>query len=77
MKNIVMRNDVVDTQQLEEFFKMSKKYKKYGTSDRVKKLRETVENKRYNLRTENDETLDSIELVTGNSKKGNTNPIKQ
>ena len=37
----------------------------------------TVDNKRYNLRSENDETLDSIEPVTGNLKKGNRNPIKQ
>ena len=37
MKNIVRRNDVFDTQQLEKAFKMSKNYKKYGTSDRVKK----------------------------------------
>ena len=70
------------TQQLEESFKMSKNYKTYGTSDRVKKrnwtqLSKTVENKTYNLRSENDETLDSIEPVTGNSKKGNRNPIKQ
>ena len=71
------RNDVFDTQKLEESFKISKNYKKYGTSDRVKKRRNTVENKRYHLRSENDETLDSIEPVTGNSKKGNRNPIKQ
>ena len=37
----------------------------------------TVENKRYHLRSENDERLDSIECVTGNSKKGNINPINQ
>ena len=36
MKNIVSINDVFDTQQLEMSFKISKKYKKYGTSDRVK-----------------------------------------
>ena len=82
MKNVVERNDVFHTQQLEESFKMSKNYKTYGTSDRVKKrnltqLSNTVENKRYNLRSENDETLDSIEPVTGNSKKRNRNPIKQ
>ena len=77
MKNVVERNDVFDTHQLEESFKMSKNYQKYGTSDRVKKLRKTVENKRYHLRSDNDETLDSIEPVTGNSKKGNRNPIKQ
>ena len=41
------------------------------------KIRKTVENKRYNLRSDNDETLDSIEPVTGKSKKGNRNPIKQ
>ena len=76
-KNVVERKDVFDTQQLEESFKFSKNYKKYGTSDRVKKLRNTVENKRYHLRSENDETLDSIEPVTGNLKKGNRNPIKQ
>ena len=71
------RKDVFDTQQLEESFKMSKNYKKYGKYDRVKKLRKTVENKRYNLRSENDETLDLIELVTGNFKKGKINPMKQ
>ena len=76
-KNVVERKDVFDTQQLEESFKMSKNYKKYGTSDRVKNVRKTVENKTYNLRSDNDETLDSIEPVTGNSKKGNRNPIKQ
>ena len=81
-KNVVERKDVFHTQQLEESFKMSKNYKTYGTSDRVKKrnwtqLSNTVENKRYNLRSENDETLDSIEPVTGNSKKRNRNPIKQ
>ena len=37
MKNIVWRNDVFHTQQLEESFKISKNYKKYGTSDRVNK----------------------------------------
>ena len=57
-KNVVERNDVFDTQQLEESFKMSKNYKTYGTSHRVKKLRKTVENKRYHLRSDNDETLD-------------------
>ena len=36
MKNIVSRNDVLDTQQLEESFKMSKNYKKYVTCDREK-----------------------------------------
>ena len=82
MKNIVRRNDVVDTQQLEESFKISRKYKNYETSDRVNKtnwteVTKTVENKRYHLRSENYETLDSIEPVTGNSKKGNRNPIKQ
>ena len=76
------RKDVFHTQQLEESFKMSKNYKTYGTSDRVKKrnwtqLSKTVENKTYNLRSENDETLDSIEPVTGNLKKRNRNPIKQ
>ena len=76
-KNVVERKDIFDTQKLEESFKMSKNYKKYGTSDRVKKIRKTVENKRYHLRSDNDETLDSIEPVTGNSKKGNRNPIKQ
>ena len=81
-KNVVERNDVFDTQQLEESFKISKNYKIYGTSDRVKKtnwtqLSKTIENKRYHLRSENDEILDSIELVTGNSKKCNRNPIKQ
>ena len=76
-KNVVDRKDVFHTQQLEESFKMSKNYKKYGTSDRVKEIRKTVENKRYHLRSDNDETFDSIEPVTGNSKKGNRNPIKQ
>ena len=81
-KNVVERNNVFDTQKLEESFKMSKNYKTYGTLDRVKKrnwtqVTNTVENKRYNLRSENDETLDSIEPVTGNSKKCNRNPIKQ
>ena len=81
-KNVVERKDVFHTQQLEESFKMSKNYKTYGTSDRVKKrnwtqLSKTFENKTYNLRSENDETLDSIEPVTGNSKKRNRNPIKQ
>ena len=81
-KNVVERNNVFHTQQLEESFKMSKNYKTYGTSDRVQKriwtqLSNTVENKRYNLRSENNETLDSIEPVTGNSKKRNRNPIKQ
>ena len=63
-KNVVERKDVFDTQQLEDSFKMSKNYKKYGTSDRVKNVRKTVENKRYHLRSDNDETLDSIEPVT-------------
>ena len=76
-KNVVERKDVFHTQKLEDSFKMSKNYKKYGTSDRVKKIRKTVENKRYHLRSDNDETLDSIEPVTGNSKKGNRNPIKE
>ena len=81
-KNVVERNNVFHTQQLEESFNMSKNYKTYGTSDRVKKrnwtqLSNTVENKRYNLRSENNETLDSIEPVTGNSKKPNRNTIKQ
>ena len=76
-KNVVERKNVFHTQQLEESFKMSKNYKKYGTSDRVKKIRKTVENKRYHLRSDNDETLDSIKPVAGNSKKGNRNPIQQ
>ena len=37
MKIVVERNDVFDTQQLEESFKKSKNYKTYVTSDRVKK----------------------------------------
>ena len=41
-KNVVEKKDVLDTQQLEESFKISKNYKKYGTSDRVKKVRKTV-----------------------------------
>ena len=66
MKNIVRRNYVVDTQQLEEYFKISRNYKQYGTSDRVNKtnwteVTKTLQNKRYHLRSENDETLDSIE----------------
>ena len=79
MKNVVETKNVFDTQQLEESFKMSKNYKKYGTSQKKTnwtRLHKTVENKRYHLRSENDETLDSIEPVTGNSKKGNRNPIK-
>ena len=81
-KNVVERNNVFHTQQLEESFNMSKNYKTYGTSDRVKKrnwtqLSNTVENKRYNLRSENKETLDSIEPVTGNLKKPKRNTIKQ
>ena len=39
-KNVVDRKDVFDTQKLEESFKMSKNYKKYGTSHRVKKNQE-------------------------------------
>ena len=38
MKNIVRKNDVFDRQKLEYSFKISKNYKKYGTSDRVKKI---------------------------------------
>ena len=50
MKNVVEKNDVFHTQQLEESFKMSKNYKTCGTSERVKKrnwtqLSKTVENK--------------------------------
>ena len=82
MKNIVKRKDVFDTQQLEQSLKISKIYKKYGTSDRVQKknstqLTKTVENKIYNIKSENDETLYSIYLVTGNLKKCNRNPIKK
>ena len=76
-KNVVERKDAFDTQHLEESFKMFKNYKKYGTSDRVQKLRNTVENKKYHLRSDNDETLDSIEPVTAKLKKGNRNPINQ
>ena len=36
-KNVVERKDVFDTQQLEESLKMSRKYKKYGKSDKLKK----------------------------------------
>ena len=59
MKNIVSTNDLFDTQQLEESFKISKNYKNYGTSDRVKKKfhTKTVENKKYHLRSKNYETL--------------------
>ena len=75
MKNIVRRNDVFHTQQLEEFLQISKKYKECTTSDRVTQtnwtqLTKTVENKRKLL-------LHSMEPVTGNSKKSNINPIKQ
>ena len=38
MKNIERRNDVFDSQKLEDYFKISKNYKKYGTSDRVKRI---------------------------------------
>ena len=65
MKNIVRRNDVFDTQHFQDFLKISKNYNNYGTSDREKKnwtkITKTVENKRYHLRSENDEKLDSIE----------------
>ena len=44
-KNVVERNDVFDTQQLEESFKMSKNYKKYGTSDKVKNLSKPLRTK--------------------------------
>ena len=59
MKNIVGKNDSFHTQELEEYFKMSKNYKKYVTCDRVNKtnwtqLTKTIENKRYQLRSEND-----------------------
>ena len=59
MNNIVRTNDVFDTQQLEEYFNISKNYKNYATSDRVNKtnwtqLTKTVDNKRYHLRSEND-----------------------
>ena len=37
MKNIVRRNDVFDTQHLQESLKNFKNYKNYGTSDTVKK----------------------------------------
>ena len=36
-KNVVERRNVFHTQQLKESFKMSKNYKKYGTSDKVNK----------------------------------------
>ena len=78
-KNVVERKDIFHTQQLEESFKISKNYKKYGTSEKKTNWTQhskTVENKRYHLRSDNDETLDSIEPVTGNSKKGKRNPIK-
>ena len=48
------------------------KKKRYWTQ-----LTKTVENKIYNIRSENDETLYSIYLVTGNLKKRNRNPIKK
>ena len=35
-KNVVERKDVFHTQKLEESFKMSKNYKKYGTSESQK-----------------------------------------
>ena len=59
MKNIVRKIDLFDTHKFEEFLKISKKYKKYGTSDRVNKtnwtqLTKTVESKRYHLRSDND-----------------------
>ena len=44
-KNVVERKNVFDTQKLEESFKMSKNYKKYGTSDRVKKIRKPLRTK--------------------------------
>ena len=75
MNNIVRRNDVFHTHQLEESFQISKKYKECATSDRVTQtnwtqLTKTIENKRKLL-------LHSMEPVTGNSKKSNINPIKQ
>ena len=56
MNNIVRRNYVFDTQQLKESFKISKNYKKYGTSYTVNKtnctqLTKTVDNKRYHFRS--------------------------
>ena len=75
MKNIVRRNDVFHTQQLEQSFQISKTYKECATSDRVTQtnwtqLTKTFENKRKLL-------LHSMEPVTGNSKKSNRNAIKQ
>ena len=51
MKNIVRRNDVFDTQQLKQSFKISKKYKKYGTSDRVQQKTKIGHNSPKLLRT--------------------------
>ena len=51
MKNIVTRNDVFDTQQLEQSFKISKNYTYYGTSDRVQKKKDIGHNSPKLLRT--------------------------
>ena len=73
------RKDVFDTQKLENCLKMSKNYKKYGTSHRVK---EKIEHNSPKHLTTKDvisevEIIDSIDPVTANCKKGNRNPIKQ
>ena len=77
MNNIVRRNDVFDTHQLEEYFEISKSYNNYGTSHTVQKTNRTQLTKRYPLRIENDDILHSIEPFTANTKKRRRNPIKQ
>ena len=74
------KNDSLATQELEESFKMSKNYKKYGASNRPKipkQITKRAENKRYHLRSDNDQTLDSIEPVTENFQQVDRNPMNQ
>ena len=66
----VIRKLSQDFQQLQEVWNI-------WQSQENKLHTKTVENKRYHLRSDNDEWLYSIGCVTGNSKKGNINPIKQ
>ena len=76
-QNLLKKNDSFVAQELEESFNMSKNYRKYGVSNRTtipRSVTKRAENKRYHLRSDNDQMLDS---VTQNFQQVDRNPMNQ
>ena len=79
-QNLLKKNDSFVAQELEESFNMSKNCRKYGVSNRTtipRSVTKRAENKRYHLRSHNDQMFDSIEPVTQNFQQVDRNPMNQ